>query len=375
MLHLLIKIKSFNINKFNKILRNLSSQNKLLSQDKTQDKTFSQDKLFSQDKTFSQDKISSQATNSIQSFKESIDANVNLIIKNIQRNDLIKSTKSKHATKYSNEEIRILFGAVMEHGRSWKLISEKYFSSKRSPLSLSIKWTQIHQDDKIPLSFYIKDKKHYTKEWTKEEDKILIKKVNEYGVGNWAKISTYLPKKSTTQISYRYKTLLFPSKRRKWSEENDQSLLDLVENFGKNWIIFSEIFKIPYYNVKSRYTTLTKPPKLWTDEENIKLNKAIIEHGENWDEITKLFPDRELKDIQAHYRSNSKLNPFVNVGKWNTSEIKKFEDVFKEFGKDWKSVSKFIKTRSPVQCYSYWKYQYVCKKKKNNNVRIDILET
>ncbi|GES80199.1 hypothetical protein GLOIN_2v1492661 [Rhizophagus clarus] len=90
-----------------------------------------------------------------------------------------------------------------------------------------------------------------------------------------------------------------------------------------------------------------------TGKENIKLNNAIIEHGENWYEILKLFPHRELNDIKAHDRSNPRLNPFVNVGKWNTSEIKKF-------GRDWENVSKLIKTRSPMQCYTY---QYVRKKK------------
>lgn len=74
------------------------------------------------------------------------------------------------------------------------------------------------------------------------------------------------------------------------------------------------------------------------------MNNAIIEHGENWSEIL----------LKVYYQTNAKLNPFVNV--WNTFEIKRFEAVFKEFGNDWK-VAKFIGTKSPIQCYTYWKRQ------------------
>ncbi|GBB92363.1 hypothetical protein RclHR1_00020066 [Rhizophagus clarus] len=259
--------------------------------------------------------MSSRATNSIQSFIKSIDPEVDLTMKTIQRKDIIKSTKSKYATKYSKEEKRVLFGAVMKHSGSWKLISEKYFSSKRSPLSLSIKWVQINQDNKLPLSFYFKNKNHYIKEWTKKEDKILIEKINKYGVGSWARISTYLPKKVQPKLVIDIKN--YHSYQKK--ENGQKMMID------------------PYLICK----------------ENIKLNNAIIEHGENWYEILKLFPHRELNDIKAHDRSNPRLNPFVNVGKWNTSEIKKF-------GRDWENVSKLIKTRSPMQCYTY---QYVRKKK------------
>ncbi|CAG8632309.1 13364_t:CDS:2 [Rhizophagus irregularis] len=53
------------------------------------------------------------------------------------------------------------------------------------------------------------------------------------------------------------------------------------------------------------------------NEEKIRLNNAIIGHGENWSEIL----------LKVYYQTNAKLNPFVNV--WNTFEIKRFEAVLK----------------------------------------------
>ncbi|RIA87481.1 Homeodomain-like protein, partial [Glomus cerebriforme] len=91
--------------------------------------------------------------------------------------------------------------------------------------------------------------------WTKEEDNILLEKVNEYGIGNWTKISKYLPTKFVSQISYRYKSL-FPFKKGNWSKDDDQYLLYLVENFGKNWLIFSQIFNRSYYSILYRYNYL-----------------------------------------------------------------------------------------------------------------------
>ena len=64
-------------------------------------------------------------------FKEPIDQNIELI----QQNNLIESNL-KFKTKYSNEEIQILYDAVMKHGKSWKWISENYFSSTRTPATL-----------------------------------------------------------------------------------------------------------------------------------------------------------------------------------------------------------------------------------------------
>ena len=41
--------------------------------------------------------------------------------------------------------------------------------------------------------------------------------------------------------------------------------------------------------------------------------------------------------------------------------MKNFEIAFKKFKKDWKEISNFIQTRTSVQCYTYWRYNY-CKK-------------
>lgn len=313
---------SFNNNMLNKTLRNL----KLLSQYKL-------------------------PKNSIQLLKEPIDANV------VQQKDLIKSTRSPRKYKYSKKEIQILNEAVMKHGKSWDLISKKYFPSTRSPMSLSLKWSDLNpidKDDKLPLSYYLMDKKHFTKEWTKEEDKILLEKVIVYGTGNWARISMFLPNKNKSQVCHRYSTLI-SSKKGEWSKKDDQSLLDLVKEFGKSWHTFSEILNRPFYIIAYRYEILTNPPKPWTKEEKIRLNNAVIKHGENWTEISKLFPDRKSGSIKVHYQTNAKLNPFVNIGKWKTFEVSHFKTAFKEFGKDWKKVAKFIGTRSPIQCYSYWR--------------------
>ena len=47
-------------------------------------------------------------------------------------------------------------------------------------------------------------------------------------------ISKYLPKKSARQVNYRY-CILSPSKKGKWSKEEDVNLLFLVEKFERNW--------------------------------------------------------------------------------------------------------------------------------------------
>src|SRR5437868_3610686 len=109
--------------------------------------------------------------------------------------------------------------------------------------------------------------------------------------------------------------MLYPSKKGKWEKDDDQHLIELVNKHGKNWILFSKMFNRLYHTILFRYNYITNPQKPWTFEENIKLNEAIINYGENWLEILKLFPYCELKDIKSHYRTNPKLNPFVNIGR------------------------------------------------------------
>src|SRR4051812_32941294 len=131
-----IKFKQFNFNKHGKILRTFQLSS-------------------------SQDNLSK---NSI--FKEPVDENVDLILKNIQRNSLMDLKHSKPKYKYSKREVQILYEAVLEHGTSWNLISEKYFSSTRTPSSLSTKWNNLiqpDQDNMLPINLYIRN---YSKEWT-----------------------------------------------------------------------------------------------------------------------------------------------------------------------------------------------------------------
>ncbi|CAI2170016.1 210_t:CDS:1 [Funneliformis geosporum] len=260
--------------------------------------------------------------------------------------DLIQS-KFQLKTKYSKEEIRLLNDAVKEHGKSWELISEHCFFSTRTPRSLLIKWNDLNKS--------FKDKEIYTKEWTEEEDNILLEKIIEFGVGDWSKISEYLHTKDRKQICKRYIRLSAKSSQKgEWTIEEDHHLFDLVAKFGKQWITFSQMLDRPCYNISYRYFLLTNSS--WTHDANIKLRNAILNHGENWFEISKLFPNRKLNNIKLHYKKHPKLNPLINVGKWKAFEIERFEIAVNRFGKIWKKVAKYVETRTPLQCYTHWNY-------------------
>ena len=91
----------------------------------------------------------------------------------------------------------------------------------------------------------------------------------------------------------------------------------------------------------------------WTAEENIKLYNALTDN-QDWNEIQKLFPNRRLSDIKKHYISCPSANPNVNFGHWNEKEAQDFLEAYEIFGKKWKNIAEFVKTRLPSQCNSYW---------------------
>jgi hypothetical protein len=90
------------------------------------------------------------------------------------------------------------------------------------------------------------------KHFTKEEDGIILRLVQQYGANNWRKIATLLSKwrsengmggRSRYSVRDRYKYYLDPTLNRDpFSPEEDANLLAAFEKFGPRWRELSELF-------------------------------------------------------------------------------------------------------------------------------------
>ncbi|KAF3055636.1 Pre-mRNA-splicing factor cef-1 [Daldinia childiae] len=72
--------------------------------------------------------------------------------------------------------------------------------------------------------------------WTNIEDEILKVSVSKYGLNQWARVSSLLPRKTPKQCKARWNEWLDPSiKKIEWSKEEDERLLHLAKLMPTQW--------------------------------------------------------------------------------------------------------------------------------------------
>jgi myb proto-oncogene protein len=98
---------------------------------------------------------------------------------------------------------------------------------------------------------------------------------------------------------------------------------------------------------------------VWTEEEVLKLKKAIEMHGDkDWGTIAALVPGRTRK--QCSDKWYNALDPsidlaIINTGKWTEDEKLKLKAAAQMYGgKDWAAIAAFVSGRTKNQCCNKW---------------------
>lgn len=160
---------------------------------------------------------------------------------------------------------------------------------------------------KITTDNHTETKKNYTKEWNKEEIDLLLLNYYTNKIKNWKKLSQIIQTKSPQQCCYKIKKIEEKSKMKNFSRKDDIRLIELVEKYGKNWNQISSFF--PGYspeNLEERYVNKLDP-KLkrtkFTNEEDEKILTLYNQYGNNWKEIASYFADRNPNMIKNRFYS------------------------------------------------------------------------
>ena len=114
------------------------------------------------------------------------------------------------------------------------------------------------------------------RKWTSFEDEILIKYVYTYGATNWSKLADYLPGRTAKQCRERWHNHLDPHiENVKWTEEDDENLLNAYHQFGSRWSMISKLFEgRSDSSIRNRYNLLVRAAnKLIRKEIKIKRQK------------------------------------------------------------------------------------------------------
>ena len=99
--------------------------------------------------------------------------------------------------------------------------------------------------------------------------------------------------------------LLF-NRKSKFSFEEDQKLIDLVNKFGSNsWVIISEEMKSRNpRQCRERYNNYLKPElsnECWSFEEDVILVNKYSLYGSHWSRISKFLPKRSENSIRNRW--------------------------------------------------------------------------
>ncbi|NWW06599.1 SNPC4 protein, partial [Oreocharis arfaki] len=235
----------------------------------------------------------------------------------------------------------------------WDKISNIHFDGRRSSEELRKFW-QNWEHPNINK-----------KEWTEEEIERLKEIAAKHNYLDWQTIAQELGTNRTPfQCLQKYQIYNKDLKRKEWTKDEDQMLLELVQEMRVGSHIPYK--KIAYYMegrdsaqliyrwMKSVDPSLKKGP--WTPEEDAMLMAAVKKYGEkDWYKIRTEVPGRS--DAQCRDRYLKALHWDVKKGKWSLEEKEQLIELVQKHGLGhWSKIASELPHRTGSQCLSKWKF-------------------
>uniref|UniRef100_A0A8C3LWF6 snRNA-activating protein complex subunit 4 n=1 Tax=Chrysolophus pictus TaxID=9089 RepID=A0A8C3LWF6_CHRPC len=234
----------------------------------------------------------------------------------------------------------------------WEKISNIHFDGRRSSDELKKFW-QNWEHPSINKN-----------EWTEEETERLKDIAAKHGYLDWQTVAQELGTNRTAfQCLQKYQAYNKDLKRKEWTRDEDKMLLELVQEMRVGSHIPYK--KIAYYMegrdsaqliyrwTKSVDPSLKKGP--WTPEEDAMLLAAVEKYGErDWYKIRTEVPGRS--DAQCSDRYLKALHRDVKKGKWSLKEEEQLIDLVQKHGLGhWSKIAAELPHRTRSQCLSKWK--------------------
>ncbi|NXY87085.1 SNPC4 protein, partial [Alcedo cyanopectus] len=197
------------------------------------------------------------------------------------------------------EEIERLKKIAAKHGYlDWQAIAQE-LGTNRTPFQCLQKYQVYNKDLK-------------RKEWTRKEDQMLLELVQEMRVGShipYKKIAYYMEGRDSAQLIYRWTKSVDPSlKKGSWTPEEDAMLLAAVRKYGEcDWYkIRTEVPGRSDAQCRDRYLKAlhcdVKKGK-WSLEEEEQLIELVQKHGlGHWSKIASELPHRTSSQCLSKWK-------------------------------------------------------------------------
>lgn len=164
--------------------------------------------------------------------------------------------------------------------------------------------TEFENIDIKPFNF-IMSKESNVQKWTAEEDSKLLELSEKFKCKSWKKIAENLPGRTHVQCSARYKRIIPGVIKGAWTESEDQELIRLLGEHGKNWAKISNFLKTRSgKQIRDRYLNTLRPginKQKFTDEEDSIILSKYKEIGAKWSVISGFLKNRTSDSIKNRF--------------------------------------------------------------------------
>ena len=151
--------------------------------------------------------------------------------------------------------------------------------------------------------------KRKVKLWKKSEEDLLTELHEVYG-NNWIQIAQKMEGRNPSQCIQRWRRKFQPLKVRKnWTSEEDRRLLKVVNEHGNNWKKLSNLFNKSPKQIRERYLNKLDPTinkGLFTKEEDEIILQNYMKFGTKWNVIAKKLSGRPQNSIKNRFYSHLK---------------------------------------------------------------------
>jgi hypothetical protein len=165
--------------------------------------------------------------------------------------------------------------------------------------------------------------------WSLEED-ALIKEISLCpDRKNWKNIIHRMNNKSVHECISRYKSICF--KRGRWSNEEDQELIELQQDLGSDWAAIARSMKARNWKqVRDRYLNyldLSISNGAFSIDEDILIYDLYEKLGNQWKLYSSHLPGRTADKIKNRYNSSIK-NKELTINLYKHLDEKKSANIF-----------------------------------------------
>ncbi|CAD8068373.1 unnamed protein product [Paramecium primaurelia] len=233
-------------------------------------------------------------------------------------------TMSIQPISYKNTLDQVLKNDIIETDQYLQLDNQNYIESFDFESSSGIPSTQQPSDFMVlkdgKLQQQIQDKieqnaqkeqnftrrKRVIKLWDSTEDAQLRIQYQKHN-GKWNQIVKHMPGRNVSQCSQRWRRLqpvkIF--KRKQWTQEEDEKILELVKQYGKNWKLIALHFpNILSKQIRERYINKINPEintGPWTEIEDATLFKLYQQYGGKWSLISSYLQGRPENMVKNRF--------------------------------------------------------------------------